>query len=252
MLWVRVIKHSFLQVSQNFVAALKVSVVLWVVCATISAMAVQWILIGGYDSGVILYMREFLWLITVFQVMISVLIAVSWHRFVLNNERPTSWLPKMPLGLTAKYIWKMILIALLLMVLLIPVIFVYVFGFTNININDIPRFAFNLINVMAFLVMVIGSYLFLRLSVLLPAAAMRRAMKIGEAWSATSSLGMGLWIIAFIIAVLHNILQAGAIWLYSITGGNIIWSVVGWFALMIGVSLVTTIYGYCVEKRELV
>jgi len=98
------------------------------------------------------------------------------------------------------------------------------------------------------------SFLWLRLAVSLPAVAIGKTMGIKEAWGATAPLAMAIFGVA-VILVAFNLLVGAAMGQIFASGsyvGLVVNLLVQWFTLMVGVSILTTIYGHVVEGRDLV
>ena len=99
----------------------------------------------------------------------------------------------------------------------------------------------------------IGSYAFFRLSPVLPAIAVGQDMSFGDALAATRDSGAtlfglaGLMILGSLLLQMPTILSGDPGSVISLVYGI----VVGWFATMIGVSLLTTVYGHYVEGRAI-
>ena len=100
------------------------------------------------------------------------------------------------------------------------------------------------------LAVVFVSYISFRLSIVLPAKALGSEMKIGEAWEHTRRVSTALIAAVLVIVVVQVVLGflvEGLPDLLSIVIGLIL----DWVVLMFGISILTTLYGYCVEGREL-
>ena len=191
---------------------------------------------SGLWTGFILYgfvaVLSFLW------------IAVSWHRFVLLEEYPSSWFPAFRGGPMLHYLGILILIALIiigvvLVVGLVMSILLVVLGPIGAVIFMVIPFA-------------IASYIFYRLCPLLPSAAIGRSMTFGEAWKSTAGSSATIGVLVLLLFLLSIVVQ-----LPNQIGGadsviGIIYSlVVGWFMMLIGSSVLTTFYGHFIEGRAI-
>lgn len=167
----------------------------------------------------------------------SLWIAVAWHRYVLQGEVPAGWLPAWPGGAILGYLWRSILVGLAVAVVLVPVALVL-----GLVLPPILMLA---------VAVGVGAYVFFRLSPVLPSAALGGDMSFRDAWSSTSEesgtlLGLaGLMILASLILQVPTLLSGDPSSVISLIYGI----VVGWLATMIGISLLTTVYGHCVEGR---
>lgn len=95
---------------------------------------------------------------------------------------------------------------------------------------------------------------FYRLSPLLPAAALGESMGVKQAWEATSELS-GSVLAAALLLIFFSFLAAAAALLImfqvSILIGVILIAVLQWAYTMVGISILTTIYGVAVEGRDI-
>lgn len=171
-------------------------------------------------------------------------IAVAWHRYVLLSEYPRGWLPRFDGGRMLGYLGRSLLIAILIglaiLVLMMPL------GFLAIALPGLAA-------LYPVLAVGVGSILFFRLGVILPAGAVDRKMTLGEAWDATKDGNSTVLVLAGLMMAGSLILQ-----LPSMLNGdpgsiiNLVYGiVVNWFATIIGVSVLTTLYGHFVEGRAI-
>lgn len=235
--------HSVRLVLNNLDVALRVSLVLYAVqvasqvygYAAASGETVRgpdgnlYPLYTGGESFIIL-------ILGIAALCASLWIAVAWHRYVLLNEVPQGWIPQWPGGSVMGYLWRSILLGLAVGVVLIPVIMLGAF------VGPVLMLA---------LAVGVGAYVFFRLSPILPAIAVGKDMSFKEAWQLTSGVSGTLFGLAGLMILASLILQIPT--LVSGDPNSIIslvyTMVVNWFATMIGISLLTTVYGYCVEGR---
>ncbi len=171
-------------------------------------------------------------------------VAVAWHRYVLLEER-SGLLPPLRQDLVWPYIGRTILLALIMILLAIPVMFVL--GLL-LGISDSNVMLF-IVGVLTWLVL---GWVAMRLSLVLPARAVDKPMSFGESWSATAPASGGILVIVLVLGVLNMVLG----WLIpGIFGANIVSAllslVVQWFTAMLGLSVLTTLYGHLVERRTL-
>ncbi|TNF20146.1 MAG: hypothetical protein EP318_12165 [Rhodobacteraceae bacterium] len=166
----------------------------------------------------------------------SLWIAVAWHRYVLLGEEPQGWIPRWPGGTILGYLWRSILLGLAVGLVLVPVIMLGLF------LGPVLMLA---------LAVGVGAYFFFRLSPMLPAIAVGREMGFKDAWSKTAGDSGTLVALAALMILGSLILQIPTM----VSGDpdsllSLVYTVViNWFATMIGISLLTTVYGHCVEGR---
>ena len=183
-------------------------------------------------------------LLSILAVIASLWIAVAWHRFVLAEEYPTGWLPRWHGSNMLSYLGRSILLGLFIAFAVVA---------ASIPISLIAMVAPPLVAMVPFFMIGFGAYLFFRLSVMLPAAALGEKLRLGEAWDATKGeTGTLLTLTAIVVAAsivvqLPTLLSGDATSFISLVYAL----VVNWFATVIGISLLTTLYGHFIEKRPI-
>ncbi|MHA6347322.1 hypothetical protein [Roseivivax sp. CAU 1761] len=241
----RIFVHSARLVLDNLGAAFRVSLVLYLIQAAAQIAGFlnppdmvelpEGGAVPGLGAGFLVQNL----LLGALGILASLWIAVAWHRFVLAGEVPEGWLPHWHGASMAGYLGRSLMIAailaLLVLVLAIP-----------LGLFAAPAL---------FLLLTLGAAaaLFFRLCPMLPAAAMGRPMGLREAWEATRGETGTMLVLALIVVggsllaslpSLFNPDPASAI--------NLIYSVVvNWFLTMIGITVLTTIYGHYVEGRRI-
>lgn len=173
-------------------------------------------------------------------------VAVSWHRYVLVEEYP-SMLPKLQTEFIWPYIGKTLLLTLcailVMLVIMIPL------GVIMIPLATASPVAVILPEIV---LMVFLSYLFLRWSLMLPAAAIGKSMGISDGTHATSNMKGAVFVAAIMIMLLNSI---PTMIVTAIAGetfvGIILNQIVSWFTMMVGIALLTTLYGVAVEGRAM-
>jgi hypothetical protein len=180
-------------------------------------------------------------MVGILNLVVSLWVAVAWHRYVLLAERPEGWIPAWRGPEMLGYLGRSILIGLIVGVAIVGI--------------AIPLGALSVgVPVLAPLVPVVGGFigalLFYRLGIVLPARAVGRPMGLGEAMEATRGhtgtvAGLALLTLGFtLILQIPTILDGGAGPVTAVYQG-----VVGWIGLMVGVSTLTALYGVVVEDR---
>ena len=177
-------------------------------------------------------------------IVASLWIAVAWHRFALTGEHANGWVPTFRGPQIMAYLGRSILIAVLVilavMVATIPI------GLIAIGL---PVFA----GAMSLMLVGLAAYLFFRLGVMLPAAAMGEKLTLSEAWTATKGESSTILTLALIVVGASIVIQLPS-WFNDNPASvvNVVYSlVVNWFATIIGISVLTTLYGHFVEKRPI-
>ena len=180
-------------------------------------------------------------------------IAVSWHRYILKDEVPQG-LARLRLdSVVWRYVGNSILLFLIFFAIGLP------FGFLAWAISTAIGLAGTVVFVaILFLAALSTSY---RLSIKLPSIAMERTdIRFADAWRMTSGnfwqfMGLG---VVFLLILLGVGLAVGAITsVVGLTSSTLllvliiaIQQVVNWVATILGVTLLTSLYGFFVEGRE--
>lgn len=240
-----VFKHSFWIVINNLEVAFRISAVLYAVQALNQVLILMAAPAGDVGEAVVSPGMALMVLATAFlAVVASLWIAVAWHRYVLTGETPEGVLPEWRGGLVLAYLGRSVMIALLVSLAvvgaMIPV---------GIVMAAAPGAGLPLLMV----VIALAVYLFFRFGVMLPAGAIDRKLTLREAWAATATEHGTIVVLSLIVVGFSLLLQMPA-WLNPNPQSliNLVYSiVVGWFATMIGVSALTTLYGISVEGRDI-
>jgi hypothetical protein len=250
-----IIKHSFGLVFRNFGNALKVSVGPIIIASAIlygtvlltgftPAWAATSIMLGRLPGtliavaavGVIVYMFVATW------------IAVAWHKFILIEEYP-GFLPPLSVPTVTAYIGKSFVIGLLLLLALVPMLFVagLALGLLGLTQNAMASL------VIGFVLGLLLTYLWLRLAMVLPGVAIGNSMTNREAWTATAPMSDDIFGASAILVAVNSAISFAAD--FVLPTGIVYYLVIlaiNWFTMMVGISLLTTLYGHLIEKRPLV
>jgi len=176
-------------------------------------------------------------------------VAVSWHRFVLLEEYP-ALLPSLSDKPIWPYVGKTLLLAIVMLIVSIPLGFVL--GFALVPFVSDPTSAGAMIAGFG-IGLILGtllSWLWLRWGLILPATAVGRPLTMSESWNATKPLS-GAIFTAVLILIALNLVVSLVIGL--VLGDNIVTAILGlivnWISLMVGISILTTLYGHVIEGR---
>ena len=172
-------------------------------------------------------------------VFVQIWTIVAWHRFVLLEEYPQGWLPPLSLDRMGAYFLRAFIIFAILAAA--SLIFVFALIFTG------PLAA-----VIALPAMVFAWIVFMRWSITLPAAAVAQNITLGEAWDATRE-STGLFLGLLFSLLLFGLLVALVGFVFEqIPVLGVFWNIPTQILLtVINISVITTLYGVFVEKREL-
>lgn len=165
--------------------------------------------------------------------------AVGWHRYVLLEERPGAFLPRLNGRQLRAYFWSSIRLGLLLVFLLLPILAVVIL---------VPDLGGNALRLMIFVYCVPVFAIWFRYSLILPAAALGKVMVPDNSWSATRG-HVGTFLTIALASVLLNEMTQLDLGHELVT--TVIFVVFDWLNFALGVSLLTTLYGHFVEERAL-
>jgi hypothetical protein len=187
-------------------------------------------------------------------------IAVNWHRYILLDEVPDGWQRLRVDGLMWRYIGNFILILLLIMACAIGV--GLVLGIAGYIMNSLLGETMTAVllvpGILAlYMYAIISGY---RLSVILPAVALGRTdFRMADVWKATAGNNwrlFGLLILFMLCMLLVGLGMLAATFIFGLLGtlglslAIAIQVMVNWVATILGVTLLTSLYGFFVEGRE--
>ncbi|WP_424832153.1 hypothetical protein [Ruegeria sp.] len=196
------------------------------------------------DASAVMTILGFLFclLIVVFAVMLW--IVVSWHRFVLLKEYPRGVVPPFRLDRVLAYFGRLLMLILLGLAASIPAGIV-------MGMMTQASAVLGLLFWIAFIVFL--TIAFYRASPILPAAAIGRPIKLSDAWRSTSGASGTLAVLVIVSVLFQMLLQfLASLLLFVPIIGIVIVIFAGMLIVpLINVSILTTIYGVFIEKREL-
>lgn len=246
MTW-KILLHSYRMIANNLAVVFRIALLPWFVVISLISMS-NWIVFGHftpeplglqraqeYDAAYVL--GAFL-LVAIF-ISVNLWIMVGWHRYILLAEAPNGYFANWHGRQNFDYFVKGILIML---ILLIPL---FAFGIVIALFGGVFAFLFLLI------FGVIFTFLYIRISLVLPAAALGVPMKIGESWAVTKDASMtilGLAVMSVGLGIVMGLFD-------QLIGDQGIMTFVALFLNaaigLLSVSIITTLYGVLVEGREL-
>jgi hypothetical protein len=169
-------------------------------------------------------------------------IAVAWHRSVLLGEQP-SLLPTPPRHLVRRYLGRFLLIALA------PALIVLASLASVVLLVPAHGSSFPWASLAPILAYLLSVHVLLRLGVALPGTALARPLPLRDAWRVTGRHKGTLWALTgamALLGVVNNLLGQATSW-----PGIVFGQVIAWATLMLGLSLLTALYGTLVEGRSL-
>jgi hypothetical protein len=148
-------------------------------------------------------------------------------------------------------IWSYFLKSLLIGLISLPIFAgAILLAFMSVSLNFAPLGV-----AVPLITMVLLVILFFRLSPILPGAAVAKPLSIKEAWAATRNAGGTIFLVAIISAIGSIVLDVPGALLTMMAAGwlpvMLCLIVSGWIKLMLGVSILTTLFGHYVEGRAI-
>lgn len=241
----KILKASIRLLVNNLGAAFRVSVVPGVILLLlgIALLGASFAMSGGAAgamSGV------FGLVFFVLFVPLATSVAVNWHRHVLLSE-PVGWMPTLRWGRIGAYLLRGILVTLLFVasgvVVMLPI------GLLT-GAHHGPGPLSVVLGSVALLFLVTVNW---RLGAAMPGAALDGGAGIGDTWAATRgewpamlALALGFLLVSILLGLLAALLA------FVPVLGMIAKLALNWFLGMLGLSILTTLYGHYIEKRPLV
>ena len=173
------------------------------------------------------------------------LMAILWHRYVLLGHGGTDLRPGA--RLFGAYVWRAIVLGFVQFLAALPI------GLAMLLLGGLTGSSPAALLLIGLVAGVAFLWLALRLSLVLPAAALGHVMSVRESWRATEPLASTLWALAVLLAVVNTLLGVIASILPPAEPGlrlmldSAIYLIEG----LVFVSMLTTLYGHLVEGREL-
>lgn len=252
-----ILLHAIGMVIRNSAAALRISGLLMGALFVLTVLlGVEFLFMGTDTSDMILagdYPYGRTALVMGFQALATLWIAVAWHRFILNEEQPGAVMPGFNAAAILSYLWAGVIFAVVLAIVAIPIILVSALLVAPLIASPSAGAAL-LGGLILFLLLWLPiTYMSYRISPILPSAALQARLPLKEAWYATGTSGS-----AFVTLALASVLAVWALNLPGIVLAQVsgflgfVWAfAVQWAVLLVGISVLTTIYGHYVEKRAL-
>ncbi|CAN1560806.1 hypothetical protein MCELHM10_02636 [Paracoccaceae bacterium] len=254
---VAIFLHSLRQVTGNLPSAIKVSALPYAVQFLvtffltrpdkIAAMANDPAAMMAGGPSLIAQLLSFLVIFAT-----SVWMAVAWHRFVLRNESPSSFVPPIDPDRMLGYFLRSLGVGVICFLLLI--VFGFVAGLVGGAVAYATGSTFILLLVVAILVYFPVFVIAYRLMTALPAPAVAdEAGPFMAGWDATKGQNetfIGLGVISALVIFANGFI------VFNLVGASTVlflaWTLAfNWFATMVGLSILTTLYGHYIEKRAL-
>lgn len=237
--------HSVKQVFGNFGAAVRISGLLFLVQVFAALIFGRTAMTAGMN-GAMMMPRGSMLLLMLVTLVTSLWIAVAWHRFILRVEEPQSVVPTFHGQRMLAYLGYSLL---LIVIIAIPAAILGAVGAVIVN-----AFGANIVTslVASLIVLVPVLLLSLRLCPVLPAAALGEPLGLRAAWDATQGTTADFLVLAVIASVASFAIGLPMVLFMGFAPLMIAWALVtAWIKMMVGASILTTVYGHYVERRPL-
>jgi hypothetical protein len=233
---VQIFKHAFQMVTQNIVQAAQITgpwylAVVMLAFVLPSMFGIDSILMQDLSQGAQVEGNVLLYLLvsSLFILVLFSVIAVVWHRYVLldsDDKRAASPSAGEPV---VKYTQRALMVGVAVFVVLV------LLSLLTLGLGSGGAVLGQLLSLF------IATYVAMRISLGLPAASIGRSIGLFESWEKTKPLSNELWIVVAIQVALFALLSFIPF----------IGILVTWFMIVIGASILTTIYGVLIEGRTL-
>ncbi|MFY2824098.1 hypothetical protein [Ruegeria sp. MALMAid1280] len=255
MLGWQIFVHSVRMVFRNLQAALQIGLVPNVAAAVLSFAILYFTgsnveLVDGSELATSPVQVFLSIVVALMNLVVTVWIFVAWHRFILLEEYPKGWIPPFRTDRLFDYIgYTFLLIAICVLaaiIFAIPVIIVAVL------ISLSPVFSW-LPAILPLFVVIVLYAVFLRLGAVLPAAAIGKTIgfkAVKEATAGHNAVFFAIAVIMFVVQIAVLLFLVQAIQFLPVVG-IASQTIIGLIGSLINVSVLTTMYGVFIEKREL-
>lgn len=248
----KIFSHSIEMISRNFQQAVQIFLVplvliALVIFAMVGQMASELTMHGNGASvpigmvGPGVFLKFFLLSLVV--ALISMWGIVAWHRYVLLEEMPKGWIPRLNPSNIVMYLLRSLQLMLVSMVCMLPVAFI---GSAIVQAGGV-------IGAVLMVVCLVAVSVFVgRMVLVLPAAAIGASFGLSDALRATQGqwptfLAVGFFIfLANAVAAVILLGLSSVPWLMNVVQ-------LGFSAVLslLNISILTTLYGYYEEKRSI-
>lgn len=247
----RIFTHSVKLVFGNFGMALRISGVLYLGGILILgvAVAIGYVRLG--DTGMANGAVPVGWLAMGLAALAFCLLwlVVPWHRFVLLNEVPTRLVPRFNGGAILAYFGRVLLVIFPILLAVLGV--AIAIGVATAIAPHAPMATGPWVVFPALVATTTAHLIVYRIGPILPAAALRTELSVAEAWRRTAGNWGSLLVLALVGDLFEFALDIPKRFLLPEFSGAVLSILTTWVKLMVGVSILTTLYGHFVEGREL-
>ncbi len=257
MLGLKIYLHAVQMVLRNIPAVLRI---FWlpmligvvVFAALIFLFGLNKYMAWGHNSSVPLDQLHSAFLPVFFVVWIVTAIAgtwgvTAWHRYILLDEFASGLVPDFSIGRAGGYLLRLFLLGLIFMVIALPAVFI---------LMAVAQAVWQLALVLMIALFILLGVLMLRWSLILPGFAISKPLTLSQSWELWSTVEnprrtmVGLLIVGILVQFCANL--AVEVFQFSPLAYVLLGILVQMFFGILNVSILTTVYGYVVEKRVLI
>jgi hypothetical protein len=190
-----------------------------------------WLLILAYLAALVVSYLLFFWS------------AVAWHRYILLGERTHALIPPFRRDRWAAYLRAVLRLGLIFVVMLLVTLFIILIVAPLLSPATIELATYSLV----FVVLVVSS----RLAPVLPASAVGRDLSIREAWRDTRGATGAIAVATILFMIVATVLDRIGVLLLAPPLDTVWLTITDWIATVVGIAILTTIYGHYVEGRPI-
>ncbi len=260
----QIIRHAFRMIFGNFGQALRVSIGPYVLL--ILGYLAAFMVAGGMggipefapDQGQVTQGAGGIFVLVVlllipFTLFVMAWVAVSWHRFILLEEY-AGVLPAVAGRPIWPYVGRTLLYSLLMMLVAVPLFFIVGLLASPFISVDTPVSVIGPGLLVFVIVGAVLTYVWFRIALALPSVAVGHPIRMADAWAASGAMRGTIFGVAVLLMVLTGVggVLSDALYAVSPLVGALAEIAVQWVTLMLGVSILTTLYGHLIEKRPLI
>jgi hypothetical protein len=253
----QILIHTFRMIFGNLAQALRASVGPYLIL--ILSVSGLFMVIAGGSGNSIGSLPILMLVIIPLALFVTAWVAVSWHRFILLEEY-AGILPAVAGRPIWPYAGKALLLGLIIIFIAVPLM--YLIGALGLGAAFAPsglgsptgQSSMFVALIIFAAVLVFMSYISLRLGISLVGTALGKPLGFGDSWAATKKISGVIFGVAVLLVLINTI--PGMVLSQMVTFAPVVVSVLNialsWLTMMLGISILTTIYGHVIEDRPLV
>lgn len=246
----QIFTHSLRQVTNNLEPAIRISGVLYLVQVVVGLIFGRAMMSGGMDMMSGGGMGFGALIVLLVALITGIWIAIAWHRYVLLAENPAALVPPPLPDRMMAYFLRSLLIGLL--VIVGGAVLGAIVGMLAMPLMMNGAAIIGLL-LMTLLVQVPLMFVGFRLATSLPAMALGVDNTFMSGWEATKDDWRAILELSVIMALVVWVINLIGYFVFSQSMMLMqIWQLLtGWPIMMVGLSVLTTLYGHYMEKRPL-